>query len=102
MAEGQAVDIGMMVISRRTVIEEPTNAATLHELVQSPDAPKVRKGAHSSSMSINGQSKPIEFPDCVDARGADAALAIFDVPQLQVSTTSLRSTGSELKFCRPL
>lgn len=59
-------------------------------------------GTHSAAMGVNDNSQPIKLTHGVDAGGADSALSILRIPQLEVASSPLDTAGSELEFGLPL
>lgn len=54
------------------------------------------------AVIVNHYRKAVELANGVNAGSANLGLAVFYVPELEVTAASLLAGGSELELCRPL
>lgn len=102
VAKGEAVNIGVLVVSYRAIVEKAANASALNNHISATQVKNsLDYGTHSSTMSVDSQDESVKFSDSVDARRANVALAVFDIPYLKIAAASFWTTGSELEFRVP-
>ena len=52
-------------------------------------------------MAVNNESKTIKLVDGIDARSANSIFPVFGIPELEVTSTPLGTSCSELELCCP-
>lgn len=57
--------------------------------------------AYSSTVRVDGQDESVKLSNGVDARRANVALAVFDIPYLKIAAAPFWAAGAKLEFCVP-
>ena len=84
VSKGKLVDIMLRAVILGTVVEESSNHASL------------------ATLAINHQRKTVELADCIDAARVDSLSSILRQPDIQVASSPLGASRSEIDIGDPM
>jgi hypothetical protein len=97
--ESKAVDASVGFVVCGAVVEEASDGTALKRV--SCCKLHLDGVAYPPAVGVNHKREAIELTNGVNAGRADLGLAVFRVPELEITAASLLASGSELEFCRP-
>ena len=100
MSEGQAVYAPVALVIRRTVVEESPHTTALARC--QPRNAREDCTTYPPTMGVYNQGEAIPLAHGVYAGRANFILSVFGIPKLEISPSSLNTSGSELELCCPL